>query len=271
MSSSPRVVFEPMMATAKPIYPFAIPHPTITPSKSRTHSSPSSRSRRIISTPLTAEKRARLLLSDLSNDDNPPNTASPSPPMIRVERETFSRKRSTPSPTRFRPPSTVKLNPPSTASVPPRRSHSETDIKSSSTSSLKFICICDQEHRIESWYHQYPFVHSDDLIRSFQLKSSPNKSPVISAFFIDDLQSSNSNLTAKISLQGKPFYVNQDWRKYDLILISNNIYEQIMPHLQPILNLNKTSGKIIQIRQLTHEEDLKKQVKSLCKQFQQNL
>lgn len=236
--TSSRVVFQASLGTTKPIYPSAHPQ---TPSKSRAHSS------RLFTTPLTAEKRARLLLSDLSNEDNPPNTASPSPPMIRIEP---SRKQLTPSPTRLRPPSIIKVNPPT-----PPRPHSVID--------LKFICICDEEHRIECWYHQYPFIHSQDLLNLFQSKST-----TISAFFTDDLQSSNSNLLpAKTILQGRPFHIQHDWKKYDLIFVSNTIYERILPHLQNILNQNKS----IKISQLTHEENLKKQVKTLCKIFQQNL
>lgn len=234
--ASSRMVFQPTLGATKPIYPYSMPHPPQTPSKSRAHSS---RSRRLFTTPLTAEKRARLLLSDLSNEDNPPNTASPSPPMIRIERDTLSQKRSTPSPTRIRPPSIIKLNPPTP--------HSVID--------LKFICICDEEHRIECWYHQYPFIHSNDLLNLFQSKST-----TISAFFTDDLP-------AKAVLQGKPFHIYNDWKKYDLIFISNTISERILPHLQNILNQNKS----IRISQLTHEENLKKQVKNLCKSFQQNL
>ena len=237
--TSSRIVFQPTLGATKPIYPYSLPHPPQTPSKSRAHSS---RSRRMFITPLTAEKRARLLLSDLSNEDNPPNTASPSPPMIRIERDTPSRKQSTPSPTRIRPPSIIKLNPPT-----PPRPHSVID--------LKFICICDEEHRIECWYHQYPFIHSHDLLNLFQSKST-----TISAFFTDDLP-------AKTILQGKPFHIHQDWKKYDLIFISNTISERILPYLQNILSQNKS----IRISQLTHEENLKKQVKTLCKLFQQNL
>jgi hypothetical protein len=247
------------MVASKPIHPVLLTSNSIPSTKSRLkpHVSPLYRALPITA-PLTEEKRAQLLLSDLSNEDNPPNSISPSPPMFKIEqREIRSRKIPTPSPLT----STIKLK----AQIP--RCHSATDIKSSSSipkHSLRFILICDQEHRIESWYHQYPFVHSDDLLTSFQSKLPQQKS-IISAFFIDDFQSSKP----KTFLQGKPFHINNDWKKYDLIFISNNIYEQIIIYLQTIINLIKSSGKRIQIYQINHEEDLKKQVKNICKQLQQ--
>ncbi|CAF3907759.1 unnamed protein product, partial [Rotaria sp. Silwood1] len=100
---------------------------------------------------------------------------------------------------------------------------------------------------------------SDDLRQSFQSKSS-NKITT-SAYFIDDYQQFiNSNTTPKTILQSKPFHINNDWKKYDLIFVSNNIYQDIIIYLQTIINLIiKSSGKIIHIYQLNHHEDLKTQ------------
>jgi hypothetical protein len=244
-----RLVFEPLTIASKPIHPLFLTNHHIPSTKSRLKPIASSiyRSRPII-TPPNEEKRARLLLSDISNENNPPNSISPSPSMFKIEHQIPLQKFSTASQLT----SIIKLKP----QIP--RSYSATDIKSSTKHRLNFILICDQEHRIESWYHQYPFIHSDDLLISFQSKYSQH----ISAYFIDDCQSS------KTILQGKPFHINNDWKNYDLIFISNSIYDEIIIYLQTIINLIKSSGKIIQIYQINHDEDLKKQVKTICKQQQ---
>lgn len=134
----------------------------------------------------------------------------------------------------------------------------------------RFILVTDQEHQIESWYHQYPFIVSDDLLQTFESKL--NKSTIL-AYFIDDYQQFlNLNKATKTFLQGKPFHVNNDWKKYDLIFISNNIYQQIIIYLQTIVNLLiKSSGKVIHIYQINHHEDLKTQVRYICKQLNQQI
>ena len=146
------------------------------------------------------------------------------------------------------------------------RCRSAIDTKSSSKSSPRFILITDDEHRIECWYHRYPFIISSDFLQSFQSKSSP---PTISAYFIDEnSQSIDLNKTSKGHLQDKPFHRDYDWKKYDLILISEKIYQNTMIYLQPIVNLvSKSSGKPIQIHQVNQEKDLKTQVTCFCKQF----
>jgi len=264
----PRLVFEPLIAASKPIHPL-LPtnnHNSLLKSRIKPPLSPLPRSRPN-TTPLSEEKRTQLLLSDLSNDNNPSISSPPSPSTVKIEHEILPRKILT----HLRPPSSIQLNSTIKLKTPKPRCRSATDIKSSSLTTKyypRFILIADQEHRIESWYHQYPFIHSDDLLKSFQSKELQQKS-IISAFFIDDLQLSNSNIPAKTFLQGKPFHINDDWKKYDLIFISNNIYEQIMIYLQTIINLIKLSGKFISIYQINHQEDLKKQVKNICKQLQQ--
>ena len=195
-------------------------------------------------------------------------SSTSSPPLIKIEQEVSSRKIVTPSSTRVRAPSSIQLTSTIKLKSQPPRCRSATDIKSSyptTKQSLRFILIADQEHRIESWYHQYPFILSDDLLTLFESKQKST----ISAYFIDDSQSTNPNIKAKTFLQGKPFHINNDWKKYDLIFISNHIYQKIIIHLQTIINLIKSSGKLIQIYQINHDEDLKKQIKTICKQLQQ--
>ncbi|CAF1543900.1 unnamed protein product [Adineta ricciae] len=139
------------------------------------------------------------------------------------------------------------------------RCRSAIDTKPSNKSSPRFILITDDEHRIECWYHRYPFIISTDFLQSFQSKSS---SPTISAYFIDEnSQSLDLNKISKGHLQDKPFHRDYDWKKYDLILISDKIYQNTMIYLQPIVNLvGKSSGKPIQIHQVNQEKDLKTQV-----------
>lgn len=204
------------------------------------------------------DKRAQLVISDLSNDDRLPPSKSPSPPPTAppIEQEKQSIKR-------IRAPSTIQLTSTIKLKSQQPRCRSATEIKTTTTKSFaRFIVIADPEHRIESWYHQYPFIHADDLIEAFRSKQKST----VSAYFTDDLQIHHRTMTAKIFLQGKSFHIEQDWKKYDLIFISNQIYDQIMTYLQLII---KTSGKMIQIFQLNHDEDLKRQIKSLVKLFQQ--
>jgi hypothetical protein len=267
-----RRFFEPLIAASKPIHPLLLTtnHNVSLKSKIKPPASPLYRSRPN-TTPLSEERRTQLLISDLSNNDDPPISTTPSPPLIKIEREIFPRKILTSSPTLSRAPSSIQLN--STIKLKNQipRCRSAIDIKPSYLSNKhypRFIIIVDEEHRIESWYHQYPFIHSDDLLTSFQSKQLQQKS-TISAFFNDDYQSSKSKITTKTFLQGKPFHINNDWKKYDLIFISNNIYEQIIIYLRTIINLIRLTGKMVKIYQINHEEDLKKQIKNICKQLQQ--
>jgi len=247
--------YQPCSITSKPIHTSPQLHST-SKSKFQPPKSPPYRSRPI-TTPLTEEKRSNLLLSDLSNDDRLPPSKTPSPPpaILSIEHDKQPMKR-------VRAPSTIQLTSTIKLKSQPPRCRSANEIKSTTKISVRFIIIADPEHRIESWYHQYAFIHADDLIDAFQSKQKTT----ISAYFIDDSQIHHRTMTAKVFLQGKPFHIENDWKKYDLILISNQIYDQIMTHLQLII---KTSGKIIQIYQLNHDEDLKRQIKLLVKLFQQ--
>lgn len=134
----------------------------------------------------------------------------------------------------------------------------------------RFILITDEEHRIESWYHKYPFIISDDLLQSLQSKQ--NKATV-SAYFTDDNEYFlDSHITTKTYLQSKLFHIDSDWKKYDIIFISNNIYQQIIIYLQTIINLIiKSSGKVIHIYQINHREDLKKQIRYIVTQLKQRI
>ncbi|KAG0419757.1 hypothetical protein DMUE_6363, partial [Dictyocoela muelleri] len=125
------------------------------------------------------------------------------------------------------------------------------------------------EHRIESWYHHYPFIVSDDLRQTFESKQNQL---TVSAYFIDESpQTFHSNLKTKTYLQGKPFHINDDWKRFDLILISDQIYDEIIFPLQKIFNLIRAAGKIIPIQQINHEQDLKTQIRSICRQFHQRI
>jgi len=89
------------MIASKPIHPLLLNgnHNLSFKSTIKPPGSPLSRSR-INNTPLSEEKRTQLLVSDLSSDDNR---------SISTERENFSRKILSPSPTRLRPPSSIQL------------------------------------------------------------------------------------------------------------------------------------------------------------------
>jgi len=262
----PRSILEPLIVAAKPIHTIVITgnnhslKPKMNPPKSappRVRSPHSS---------YFSEKRVQLSISDLSNNDDPPISLTPSPNLDYVQEEEEGEeevKTKIKIPLNISIKSTIKLK----SQVP--RCRSANDAKHSfllNKTYPRFILITDQEHRIESWYHQYPFIVSDDLIQSFQSKS--NKSTV-EAYFIDDHQQKlNTNLIKKSYLQGKTFHINNDWKKYDLIFISNNIYEKIIINLQTIIKL---SGKLIHIYQINHNEDLKTQVKCICKQLYQQI
>ncbi|UJR16487.1 hypothetical protein I4U23_003390 [Adineta vaga] len=276
----PRLVFQPLTVGSKPIH--SVVDKTNSPIKTRERppaTAPSrTRSRSNFTSALPSEdKTPEVLITDHSNDDIPslPSTPPPAPsppPIAKIEPEsTPPRKIVTPTPIRTRPPSTIPVTSTIKLKSSIVRCRSATESKptySISKNFPRFIIIADEEHRIEGWYHQYPFVLSDDLLSGFQSKQSQQKL-TISAYFIDDTQISNPNISAKTFLQGKPFNINNDWKKYDLILISNNIYEKTMIYLKTIVNLMKSSGKLIKVYQVNHEEDLKKQVKNICKQVQQ--
>jgi len=268
----PRSFFEPLIVASKPIHsPTDKTNPPIISRIKPPATAPSrSRANFVIAQSLE-EKPPELPIADNFNDDNPSRSSTPTPPRIKREQENISRKIVTSSITRMRPPSsnpvtsTIKLR----SKTPRCRSATETKPSYIANKNYpRFIIIADEDHRIESWYHQYPFLLGDDLITSFESNQSQPK-PTISGYFIDDLQTSNPNITAKTFLQGKPFNVTNDWKKYDLVFISNNIYEQIMIHFKKIINLMKSSGKIIKIYQIQHDGDLKKQVRNICKQVQQ--
>ena len=268
-----RSTFEPLIVAAKPIHPLLL--------TSNQHSSrlktkpvkpPTSAPPRIqlLRSSTMPDKRSQLVLSDLSNHDDPPISLTPSPPLENTDKEREEEEEEKPTPSNgsedrklssnLSLKSTVKLNP----QMPRCRSATDTKHSLSFNKNFpRFILITDQEHRIESWYHQYPFIVSDDLLQSFQNKS--NRSTV-SAYFTDEHQ--QSILINKSHLQGKPFHINSDWKKYDLIFISNNIYDDIIIHLQAIIKL---SGKVIRIYQINHNEDLKSQVRLISKQFYQQI
>jgi hypothetical protein len=262
-----RPIFEPLIVAPKPLHPLLLTgnnHPSKI--KSKPKKPPPSAPPRVRFPHLSAfEKRTQSTLSDLSTIDDIPVSLTPSPNLKILNEEEEEMK--TPdlsvsdnrrSSSNLSLKSTIKLK----GQMP--RSRSANDILNKSYP--RFILITDQEHRIESWYHQYPFIVSDDLLQSFQAKT--NKSTV-SAYFIDNHpQTSYSNLTKKTFLQGKPFHVNNDWKKYDLIFISNNIYQQIIIYLQTIIKL---SGKLIHVYQINHNEDLKTQVKYISKLLNQQI
>lgn len=263
-----RSTFDPFIVSSKPIHPLLLTgnHQPLK-LKPKPIKPPASAPPRvqIFHSSSMPDKRSQLVLSDLSNHDDSQISLTPTPPLEEIKKEeqvlppsneTEDRKLSSALSLK----STVKLKP----QIPRCRSANDTKHSLSLNKNFpRFILITDQEHRIESWYHQYPFIVSDDLLQSFQNKS--NKSTV-SAYFIDEQH--HTNLTNKSHLQGKPFHINQDWKKYDLIFISNNIYQDIIIHLQTIIKL---SGKLIRIYQINHNEDLKSQVRSLSKQFYQQI
>ena len=268
-----RSPFDPFIVSSKPLHPLLLTgnHQPLK-LKTKPIKPPASAPPRvqIAHSSFLPDKRCQLVLSDLSNHDDPPISLTPTPPLEEITKEesveeekplpllneTEDRKLSSALSLK----STVKLKP----QIPRCRSANDTKHSLSMNKNFpRFILITDQEHRIESWYHQYPFIVSDDLLQSFQNKS--NKSTV-SAYFIDEQH--HSNLTNKSHLQGKPFNINSDWKKYDLIFISKNVYQDIIIHLQTIIKL---SGKLIRIYQINHNEDLKSQVRLVSKQFYQQI
>jgi hypothetical protein len=270
----PHSIFEPLLVAAKPLHPLLLTgNNRSLKTKTKQIKPPSSAPPRVrfpYSSSSFAETRAQLTLSDLSNHVDTSISLTPSPQLQYVkedEEEEILTKTSNLSISDYQKPlanislkSTIKLK----SQMP--RCRSANDAFLLNKTYPRFILITDEEHRVESWYHQYPFILSDDLIQSFQ--SKPAKSTVL-AYFIDDHQQLyNSNLINKTYLQGKPFHINDDWKKYDLIFISNNIYQQIMIYLQTIIKL---SGKSIHIYQINHNEDLKSQVKYISRQLYQQM
>lgn len=250
------------MVAAKPLHSSSVPLRNVSRSsttlraRSSTFKSPA---------PTTTKTREQLLLSDLSNPDDPPTprtvtppsppaSVPPPPPPPRVQSSASVR-------------STIKLQ----NQVPRCRSAmSEVrDALSSSKAELKFLIITDPEHRIESWYHHYPFIAADDLLEVFRSKSNVTNVP---AYFVDPTPSPpvcHSSSSTKSYLQGKPFHLQLDWKKFDLILISDQIYESIFSHLQSIVTLIRKSGQIIRIQQINHQQDLKTQIRAICRQVPQ--
>ncbi|CAF2526955.1 unnamed protein product [Rotaria sp. Silwood2] len=279
----PHSTFELLTVATKPLHsPMLTANNHSIKTKTKQLQSSSATSRRIRSAspsiviPSIIGKHVQLLASDVSNNDDSLVSPIPSPRYQDLKQEEESEKAAGPacpeSSNCSEILSSVSLK--SKIKLKPQisRCHSAMEIKSSFNKNYpRFILITDQEHQIESWYHQYPFILSDDLLQSFQSKSL-NKTTTL-AYFIDDYQQFiNSNITTKTILQGKPFHINNDWKKYDLIFISNNIYQDIIIYLQTIINLIiKSSGKIIHIYQINHHEDLKTQVRYICKQLNQQI
>jgi hypothetical protein len=274
----PRPIFEPLIVGAKPIHPLLFTgntHSSKTKIKqSKTPPSSASFDGRFPYSSSLTEKCVQSSISDLSMNNNPSISSILSPHLQDVKEEEEEEKITTKKPHLIisncsRPSSSLSLKSTIKLKSEIPRCRSANDVKhlfSLNKSYPRFILITDEEHRIESWYHQYPFIVSDDLLQTFQ--SKPNKSTV-SAYFIDDHQQpSHSNLIMKSYLQGKSFHINNDWKKYDLIFISNNIYQQIIIYLQTIIKL---SGKLIHIYQINHNEDLKTQVRYICKQLYQQI
>ncbi|CAF3585201.1 unnamed protein product [Rotaria sordida] len=214
----PRLIFEPFIIASKPIHPSLITdsNNSISKSKIKLPTSKSIRPRPNSTITFCSEKtRSQLVPSDPSNYDNPPTSLTSSPPLFKIERDIFHRKLLPPSssssirqrsPSSFQLTSIIKLKP------QPPRCRSAADIKSSYSTNKnypRFILIADEEDRIENWYHQYPFILADHLLTLFESKQLQQKS-TISAHFIDDLELSKTNITAKTFLQGKPFHINND-------------------------------------------------------------
>lgn len=269
-----RLIFEPLVVASKPIHSGVdktVP-PVVKPRVKPPATAPPRSRLSVVSTRTFEDKRPELIVTDHSHDDVRSLPPTPPPPaVVKAESERPPRKIVTPTSTRTRTPSTVPLTSTIKLKTPVPRCRSATESKASISISKnypRFIVVADEEHRIESWYHQYPFVLSDDVLSSFESKPSAQRL-TISAYFIDDLQTSNPNVSAKTFLQGKPFHLGNDWKKYDLILVSNHVYEQVMNYLTTIINLIQATGRMIKVHQVHHDEDLKKQVKSICKQVQQ--
>ena len=269
----PRPVFEPLIVAAKPLHPLLLTGNNHSSKiKSRQIKPPASAPPRVRIPHLFSptDKRIQLTLSDLSYHEDPPISSTPSSQLQNLDEEIEEEAtRKTPrimisedqrASSNLSLKSTIKLK----TQLP--RCRSANDAKHSlalNKTYPRYILITDEEHRIESWYHQYPFIVSDELLQSFQIK--PNKSTV-SAYFIDDHQ--QTNLINKSHLQGKPFHINNDWKKYDLIFISKPIYQDIIVYLQTIIKL---TGKLIHIYQINHQEDLKTQVRYFTRQFYQQI
>ncbi|CAF0901889.1 unnamed protein product [Adineta ricciae] len=280
----PRPSLELLLVGSKPIHSVTDKGAPLIKPRERPPATAPPRSRLYYTTALPSEdKHPELIVTDHSDDAirSLPSTPTPPLPVVQIESELPSppppqpplppRKIVTPTPTRTRPPSSIPVSSTIKLKSHVTRCRSATDVKATFSISKnypRFIVIADEDHRIESWYHQYPFVLGDDLLCAFESKPSPQKS-TISAYFIDDAQTANPNITAKTFLQGKPFHINNDWKRYDLIFISNNISEKMMNYLKIIVNSMKSSGKIIKICQVNHNDDLKKQVRNICKQAQQ--
>ena len=251
-----RVYFDPLTVESKIIHRGLLSRSS---SKCKPSVSPPTRLRSRTTIP-SDERRSQFLSSDLSHDDR---MHTPSPSLIKLDSDVVSRRTISPSPVRRRLPSSIQLS--SRVSLKPSlpRCRSASELKPSKSSS-RFLIVADEEHRIESWYHQYPFVVADDLLRLFQSKNASKS--VLSGYFTDEVQSSNPNLTSKAFLQGKPFHIQQDWKKFDLIFLSEPVYESLIVDLRPLVH---SSDENIPILRVDHQDELKKQVKHHCRHFQE--
>ena len=224
------------------------------------------------------QQRNQMLLSDLSNPVEIENSLSTSPRLLKEiedqDQEIDDRTSSMmPQTTNYsRAPSSVSLR--STiklkSQIPRCRSALESKLSSTIHKPMpKFIVITDQEHRIESWYHHYPFIQSDDFLQYFQTKKGK---VTVLAYFLDDFPPSTyENPKPKLYLQGKPFSVNSDWENFDLIFVSKSIFQEVNVFLQVVLNRLRIPGKTIQVHQIDHQQDLKSQIRTICRQYQQRI
>ena len=262
-----RVFFDPLIIGSKTLHPSVVPtNSTRMTPKSRQTSVPSVRHLRPqtaippASTPIPVPSREPTMKLPPEHPATPP-----SPPEMRTMPIVASTGTTSSSVARARLRSGISMRSaiPLTGQI--ARCLSATDLSCSRTpkkSSSRCLIIADEEHRIESWYHQYPFVLADDLLLVLGSKASSSTSS-ISAYFIDPTRSSHSNSTKKRSLQGTPFDVNADWNKFDQLLISDTIYEQIRIHLRSIVKQCRSKGHDIDICSIHHQQDLKTQLRDL--------
>ena len=231
--------YHPLMVAAKPL------HVSTSSVRNPSRSSATLRGRSSsFKSPVPSGKaREQLVLSDLSIADDPPSP----PPLDPVLPPSPIVPPRAPSSLSLR--STIKLQ----NQVPRCRS-------AASEVSPKFIIVTDPEHRIESWYHHYPFIAADDLREVFRSKDSGT---TVQAYFLEPTPSASP--PAKSYLQGKAFHSQLDWKKFDLILISDQVDGEIFAQLQAIVTLIRKSGPVIPIQQINHQQDLKSQIRAICR------
>ena len=268
-----RVFFDPLIIASKPLHPSLVPTNSTPLStqmrpKSRQASVPSTRHPRPQtalpppSTPIPVQSHEPT--TNLPPDDP---VVQPSPPETKAIPLVTPAETTSPSVARARLRSGVSVRSaiPLTGQI--ARCRSAIDLSSSRApkkSSSRCLIIADEEHRIESWYHQYPFVLADELLLVLRSKASSSSSTCsVSAYFIDHVRSSHSHSTKKRSLQGTPFDIDADWTKFDRLLISDTIYEQIRIHLRSIVKQWRSKGHDIDISSINHQQDLKTQLRDL--------